>query len=244
MKRLFVAIAIAAAGAAIALTSLAGATPARSDPTSGSSQSPIDLRRSDVTFVHRLPAIHFSYPRRADVTLNNTGSPDEEATVRAELPPGAASITLHRTRYELTQFHWHTPSEHEVDGRASPMEMHLVHTAADGSLLVIGVFIEQGRKNRVLKPIFDDLPEMPGETRPVAGVRIDKLLPRKTSSFRYRGSLTTPPFTEGVRWIVLARPISLSKRQIGAFRELFHEGNSREVQPLNGRRILSDARRP
>ena len=170
-----------------------------------------------ITFVQRLPAIRFSYQRRADVTLTNTGAPDEEATVRADVP-GGSSITLNETRYGLLQFHWHTPSEHEIGGRSSPMEMHLVHSAADGSTLVIGVFIEQGRPNRTLAPIFEQLPEATDETRRVAGVRIDKLLPRDRASFRYTGSLTTPPFTEGVQWIVLAQPITLSKRQIAAFR--------------------------
>ena len=222
-------------------TALAGAAPASSDP--GNAQSPIDLRRSEITFVNHLPTIRFSYPRRTTVTLNNTGSPGEEATVRADVPAGAASITLSGTKYTLQQFHWHTPSEHEINGHRSPMEMHLVHSADDGSLLVIGVLIKQGRTNRVLAPIFDDLPETAGATRPVAGVRLDDLLPDDVSSYRYKGSLTTPPFTEGVRWIVLAHPITLSKHQIDAFRELFEEGNSREVQPLNGRQVLSDTGR-
>jgi carbonic anhydrase len=225
------------------VAAVAASAPASSEVDPGSAQSPVDLRRSQITFVNHLPAIRFSYPRKADVTLNNTGSPGEEATVRAEVPAGAASITLSGTKYTLQQFHWHTPAEHEINGRRSPMEMHLVHGAADGSLLVIGVLIEQGRTNRVLAPIFDALPERAGETRPVAGVRIDDLVPDELSSYRYMGSLTTPPFTEGVRWIVLAHPITLSKHQIHAFQELFEEGNSREVQPLNGRTVLSDAGR-
>ena len=225
------------------IAAVAAAAPARSEVDPGSAQSPVDLRRSQITFVNHLPAIRFSYPPAADVTLNNTGSPGEEATIRAEVPAGAASIRLSGTNYTLQQFHWHTPAEHEVNGRRSPMEMHLVHGAADGSLLVIGALIKQGRTNRVLAPIFADLPEAAGETRPVAGVRIDDLLPEDVSSYRYMGSLTTPPFTEGVRWIVLAHPITLSTHQIRAFRELFEEGNSREIQPLNGRKVLSDAGR-
>ena len=223
------------------VTALAGAATARSDVDPGQAQSPVDIRRSQVTFVNQLPAIRVSYPRKADVVLNNTGSPGEEATVRADVPAGAASITLSGTKYSLQQFHWHTPSEHEINGHRSAMEMHLVHSAADGSLLVIGVLIEPGRTNSVLAPIFNHLPEAPGETHPVANVRIDDLLPDDVSSYRYMGSLTTPPFTEGVRWIVLAHPITLSKHQIHAFQELFEEGNSREVQPLNDRKILSDA---
>ena len=229
--------------ALVAVLALVGAAPASSGVDPGQAQSPVDIRRSQVTFVNRLPAIRFSYPRKADVTLNNTGSPGEEATVRADVPAGAASITLSGTKYTLQQFHWHTPAEHEINGHRSAMEMHLVHSAADGSLLVIGALIKQGRTNSVLAPIFNHLPETAGETRPVAGVRIDDLLPDDVSSYRYTGSLTTPPFTEGVRWIVLAHPITLSKHQIHAFQELFEEGNSREVQPLNGRKILSDAGR-
>jgi carbonic anhydrase len=233
-----VCVATLALGAAVT-----AAAPAISAVDPGDAQSPVDLRRSQVTFVNHLPAIRFSYPRKADVTLNNTGSPGEEATVRAEVPAGAASITLSGTKYTLQQFHWHTLAEHEINGRRSPMEMHLVHAAADGSLLVIGVLIEQGRANGVLAPIFNGLPATAGATRPVAGIRIDHLLPDELSSYRYMGSLTTPPFTEGVRWIVLAHPITLSKHQINAFRALFGEGNSREVQPLNGRKVLSDAGR-
>jgi carbonic anhydrase len=243
MKRFCLVAAVASVVAGLALSTLVGAAPASSEPETGMAQSPIDLRHSEVTFVHQLSTIHFSYPRRADVVVTNTGSPGEEATIRANVPPGAAFITLRGTRYDLQQFHWHTPSEHEINGHRSPMEMHLVHAAADGSLLVIGALIEQGRTNRTLEPIFDDLPEHSGDTHDVAGVRIDKLLPHDQASYRYMGSLTTPPFTEGVRWVVLAHPITLSRHQIEAFRELFEEGNSREVQPLNGRKVLSDARR-
>jgi carbonic anhydrase len=206
-------------------------------------QSPIDLRRNRITFVGRLPRIKFRYPRHVDMTLVNTGSPDEFATVRAELTPGAAHVVLNGVRWDLDQFHWHTPSEHEVDGRSTPLEMHFVHTRADEAILVIAVFIERGTANAALAPMFSDLPAEPDATREVSDVRLRALLPERRKSFRYRGSLTTPPFTESVRFVVLADSISASGRQIGAFRELFAEGNSREVQPLNGREIRSDAKR-
>jgi carbonic anhydrase len=206
-------------------------------------QSPIDLRRNQITFVRRLPRIEFRYPRRVDVTLVNTGSPDEFATVRAEPPPGAAHIVLNGVRWELDQFHWHTPSEHEVEGRSTPLEMHFVHTNANEAILVIAVFIERGSANAAMAPMFRDLPAVPNAPREVSDVRLRALLPDRRKSFRYTGSLTTPPFTEPVRFVVLADSISASKRQIGAFRKLFAEGNSREVQPLNGRTVRSDAKR-
>jgi carbonic anhydrase len=205
-------------------------------------QSPIDLRRRRTTFVERLPQVRFRYPETLDVTLVNTGSPGEFATVRADVPAGAARLFIKRTRWDLLQFHWHTPSEHEMNGGKAPMEMHLVHSRADGALLVVAVFIERGGANRALGPMFRALPNVSGETRAVANVRLAELLPDRRESFRYTGSLTTPPFTEPVRFIVLASSVEASRRQIGRFRELFEEGNSREVQPLNGRRILSDVR--
>jgi carbonic anhydrase len=215
----------------------------RSTVAPPSRQSPIDLRRSAITFVRRLPTIRFRYPRRVEVRLVNTGSPGEFATVRADVLAGAAHITLRGVRWELEQFHWHTPSEHEIEGRRTPLEMHFVHTRADGAILVIAVLIERGRNSGVLEPMFRDLPGQPNDAREVSGVRLRALLPEQRESFRYTGSLTTPPFTEPVRWVLLAGSIRASRRQIGAFGELFDEGNSREVQPLNGRRIRSDARR-
>jgi Eukaryotic-type carbonic anhydrase len=130
-------------------------------------------------------------------------------------------------RWELEQFHWHTPSEHEIDGRDTPLEMHFVHTRADDAILVIAVLIERGRKNDAIEPMFGDLPDQPDDTREVPDVALRALLPQKRASFRYTGSLTTPPFTEPVRFVVLADSISVSRRQIRAFRELFEDGNSR-----------------
>jgi carbonic anhydrase len=203
-------------------------------------QSPIDFRRRRITRVDRLPKVRFRYPETIDVTLVNTGSPGEFATVRADVPVGEAGILLKGTRWELLQFHWHTPSEHQIEGRDTPLEMHLVHSRADGALLVIGVFIERGPRSRALGPMFRDLPKLSGATRDVENVRLRELLPKRRESFRYSGSLTTPPFTEPVRFIVFATPVDASRGQIGRFQELFHEGNSREVQPLNGRKVRSD----
>ena len=205
-------------------------------------QSPIDLRRRRTTFVDRLPKVSFRYPERLDVTLVNTGSPDEFATVRADVPLDAARLVIKGTPWDLVQFHWHTPSEHEVDGERTPLEMHLVHSRADDALLVAAVFIERGRANRALGPLFRALPAEPGATREVANARLRGLLPGKRQSFRYSGSLTTPPFTEPVRFIVFESPIEASRRQLGSFRQVFPEGNSREVQPLNGRKVVSDAK--
>jgi carbonic anhydrase len=171
--------------------------------------------------------------------LTNTGTGAFD-TVRAEVPEGAAHVVLGGERWELSQFHWHTPSEHEVEGRDFPLELHLVHERADGLLLVLAVFMTRGWPNHALAAMFADLPEA-GHTRSVPSVRLGGLLPQRRESFRYTGSRTTPPFAEPVQFVVFAEPVGLSERQIRAFQALFAHANSRELQPLGGREVLSDA---
>ena len=122
------------------------------------------------------------------------------------------------------------------------MEMHLVHKSADSRLAVVGVFIAEGSHNKAFDPVWGNLPAQKGvETHfPSVKVDVDALLPTSRASYRYDGSLTTPPCSEGVSWIVMTTPIQLSSEQVGAFRRLI-DGNNRPVQPLNGRTILTDA---
>jgi carbonic anhydrase len=227
-----------------ALTPLRRAAAQATTPAAGSEQTPIDIRDEEVTYDENLPALGFSYGTKENLTVINTGSPGEFATVRAVLPDESTSELVvadgSNVHYDLKQFHWHTPSEHELNGQKFPMEMHLVHQSADGTYSVVGVFIKSGKENKELAKIFADLPAQTNEQRAVARLNLTKLLPRNLESFRYMGSLTTPDFREGVRWIVLAEPIEMSSEQIAAFTALFPEGNSREVQPLNGRTILTD----
>ena len=217
-----------------------------STPSVGSEQTPIDIRNEDLTFFEDLPALGFSYGTKVTLDVINTGSPGEFATVRAELPNGGGELTVGGVTYKLLQFHWHTPSEHELNGQKFPMEMHFVHKYEDatlpggGILSVVGVWIKAGKENKELKKLFADLPTQPGEHRAVTRFNLTRLLPESLESYRYDGSLTTPPFNEGVRWVVLAEPIEMSAEQIEAFKQLFPEGNAREVQPLNGRIIKTD----
>ena len=225
--------------AILAIGALAATTAVAAEPESGDSQSPIDIRDENVTFVKHLPKIHFRYPD-ASLEVINTGSPDHEATIRAVVN-SPESIRVDHTTYHLTQFHFHTVSEHRLNGEVFPMELHLVHETDDGQLLVLGVFIEAGHVNRELQRIFRDLPADESETRSINDFDLDDLIPNDRDTYRYEGSLTTPPFTEGVNWIVFDEPLQMSQGQIDAFRELFPEGNTREPQPLNDRPIMSDA---
>lgn len=214
----------------------------KTGPSYVAQQSPIDIRGDDLQLVKKqsVPPLTFHYVTQATVDLENTGSPNEEATVRANVASGDAEVRVGDRVYRLVQFHWHTPAEHEVDEVRHPMEMHLVHSAADGSTLVVGVFLRAGTANATLAPIFDRLPKNSGAHTLVTRVNLAALIPAHEESGRYTGSLTTPPYTEGVRWIVIAPPIDVSRDQIAAFSALFPEGNARAVQPINGRRVATD----
>jgi len=151
------------------------------------------------------------------------------------------TLTVGGRAYQLVQYHFHAPSEHTVNGKQFPMEMHLVHTNAEGQLAVIGVLIAEGAHNPAFDPIWANLPVTKGVEHHLEHVKVDvdALLPKARTTYRYEGSLTTPPCSEGVEWFVMTTPIALSKAQIGSFTALFH-GNNRPVQPLNGRPILAD----
>jgi carbonic anhydrase len=215
-------------------------------PTFGLEQTPIDIRDEDLTYDENLPALGFSYGTKVPLKIINKDAPSEFGTIRAELTNGGGELTVGGTTYKLLQFHWHTPSEHELNGRKFPVEMHLVHKVLDeesaeyGTLSVVGIFIKAGKENKELNRIFANLPQQPGQERLVPRFNLTKLLPHGLESYRYDGSLTTPNFDEGVRWVVLAEPIEMSAAQIEAFKQLFPEGNSREIQPLNGRAIRTD----
>ena len=206
----------------------------------GHSQSPIDLTNAELS---KAPEVRASYKPASLRIVHNIHSADVVNTghsVQVNFPQGD-SLTIGDTTYSLVQFHFHGPSEHTVDGRHFPMEMHLVHVSADKRLAVVGVLIEEGKFNKAFEPIFANLPSKKGVETHLEHVTVDvqMLLPRNTSSYRYDGSLTTPPCSEGVKWIVLKAPVQLSAGQIKAFSAVL-SGNSRPVQPLHGRTVVLD----
>ena len=211
------------------------------------SQSPIDIR-SENTYYGRLPALKFNLDTDTSLEVINNGSPDHEATIRANVNPGEGKLTLSGHEWDLAQFHFHTPSEHLINGRSLPMEMHLVFTDSASNLLVVGRGIgisERGHdrgNDGALDPIFSNLAQNSEETRNIDHFDLNALLPHNLNSFRYSGSLTTSPYTEGVSWIELATPLLVSRSQVEAFESLFPHGNSREVQELNDRIVLTDVR--
>ena len=197
----------------------------------GIHQSPIDIVNPTPA---ELRSITFNY-QPTSLSIQNTGN-----TIQVMYPKGSW-IEIDRTKYHLLQFHFHAPSEHTVAGDLSDMEMHLVHQSEDGTLAVIGALIKSGSMNAAFNPFWDHLPSVPGESKQIKDVILNAydLLPSRKHTYRYTGSLTTPPCSEGVKWFVLTTPIEMSHSQIAAFKSIMF-GNNRPVQPLNGRELLVD----
>jgi carbonic anhydrase len=158
-------------------------------------------------------------------------------TIQVNCGPGSHSV-IAGTRYDLLQFHFHHPSEHLLSGKAFQMECHFVHKSAAGALAVVGVFINPGATNRALAPVWDVMPAVAGGEATLAG-SFDPaaLLPDQRSYYRYAGSLTTPPCSEGITWTVFGAPIEASTAQITKFAALF-PNNARPVQGRNRRFLL------
>jgi carbonic anhydrase len=177
------------------------------------------------------PAVTFDY-HAFPLKIVNNGH-----TIQVNASPGS-SITIGETKYELAQFHFHHPSEHQIEGKATEMELHLVHKSAAGGLAVVGVFLETGKENAALKPVFDQLPTSQGpEVAAKGSIDPAQLLPASGGFYRYAGSLTTPPCSEGIVWTVFKEPIELSAAQAKQFSDLF-KNNARPLQALHGRSLV------
>jgi len=196
----------------------------------GTMQSPVDLVGATNA---GLPKIEFDY-RISPLEIVNNGH-----TVQINVAKGS-SIVIDGERFELLQFHFHTPSEHLVAGKRFPMEMHFVHKNTAGQLAVIGVMVEGGAKNIAFQEIVPHLPKQAGKPRKVADVAINPrdLLPGDQRYYRYMGSLTTPPCTEGVNWYVLKQPVEVDDRQITTAATVIGR-NARPPLPRNHRLLMS-----
>jgi carbonic anhydrase len=207
---------------------------------SGKSQSPIDIAKARTERVTELRASYTPAELRVVHHEHVADGINNGHTIQVNYT-GADTLTLGDESFKLLQYHFHSPSENTVDGKHFPMEMHLVHKSDAGKLAVLGVFIEEGSENPAYAPVWSNLPKQKGMEFHLEHVQVnvDDLLPAQRSSYRFDGSLTTPPCSEGVKWVVLAQPAQLSAAQIAAFRAVIHD-NNRPTQPLNGRRIVTD----
>lgn len=195
----------------------------------GRNQSPIDL----AGFVEAdLKPLKLSYkPGAADIVNNGH-------TVQIGYAPGS-TVTVDGHTFELKQFHFHAPSENHISGKSFPLEGHLVHEDKDGNLAVVAVMYREGTANALLTKLWSAIPAKEGEKAALpAGLDVGQLLPANRDYFRFNGSLTTPPCSEGVWWLVMKAQATVSKAQVEQFSKALGFANNRPIQPVNARPVL------
>ncbi|MCC5884896.1 MAG: carbonic anhydrase family protein [Gammaproteobacteria bacterium] len=195
----------------------------------GRNQSPIDLADATVAGLG---------PVQIDYAVAGGRVFDSGHAVQVDTPPGNR-LLIDGREFVLLQYHLHLPGEHLRGGESYPLEVHFVHADAEGQLAVLGVHFVEGEPNTGLEAIVARLPAapdapawMPEDVGPAA------LLPDARTAFRYNGSLTTPPCSEGVRWFVFDTAMTASSQQLGRLRATTAGGNNRPPQPLYARPLL------
>ncbi|MDO4878031.1 MAG: carbonic anhydrase family protein [Neisseria sp.] len=197
--------------------------------STGKSQSPVNIVE---TVPGRLPAIKADY-RPARAVVENNGH-----TIQVSYPDGGGTLTAGGRVFTLKQFHFHVPSENQIKGKTFPMEAHFVHLDENRQPLVLALLYEDGKTNARLSPVWDVMPMKEGKAQPDKAFDASSLLPRDLAYYRFSGSLTTPPCTEGVSWLVLKAYDHISREQAEKFTRAIGSHNNRPVQPLNARVVV------
>lgn len=207
----------------------------------GTGQSPVNIIKTDAKggatwrLDYKSTSLRIAHNEHMEDIIDNGH------TIQITVDEGSV-FTFDGKSYHLKQFHFHTPSEHTLDGQHAPMEMHMVHQADDGTLAVVGVLFQEGTTpNPNFEKIIANLPNAKGESKHITDVNLELNvhLPKDNYAYHYIGSLTTPPCSEGVQWLVLRDPVKLTKEQIEAFSSRIGP-NNRPTQPLNERIVKVD----
>lgn len=198
----------------------------------GLNQSPINITHS-ISDPNHAP-LNLDYKKGSTEVVNNGH------TIQVNVEPGD-TLVVDGITFELKQFHFHSPSENHIKGKAFPLEAHFVHLDKNGNIAVVAVMFEEGAENKDLAKIWAKMPKKAGEknTFKVADIAAN-LIPEKQHYYRFNGSLTTPPCTEGVRWFVIEKPLTISKAQVEKFQHVMHHPNNRPIQPLDARIIVEE----
>jgi carbonic anhydrase len=197
----------------------------------GMNQSPIDLKN---IVDADLPPIKFKYTMLSPSDIVNNGH-----SVQVNLWSGG-EILLDNEKFVLKQFHFHTPSENTIKGRQFPLAMHLVHLSKKNAIAVVTVMFEIGEDDALLADIWKDIPLKAGKSHKLASKVLHNLEfeMELKNYYRFNGSLTTPPCSEGVRWIVMKATRHVSKAQLSMFLKALKHTDNRPVQPLNARVVF------
>lgn len=203
----------------------------------GGKQAPVDINSAGI--VHKpIDSLKIRWPK-FNADFFNSGHAIQVQPVDSY--DGFTKVA--RESFELIQAHIHTPSEHRLDGKTFPAEVHFVHMRNDGQVIVLAIVIEEGAANTEIQKMLDNTPNTPDvPTHNKTNIQMDlaRILPKKTKSFfNYLGSLTTPPCSEGVLWYIFDHTITLSSAQIAQLRS-FYDHNNRSIQPLNDREVDSN----
>lgn len=199
----------------------------------GKNQSPVDLQENKAVGTADLPGLEVVYGQPELEVVNNGH------TIQVNYPIGNSYLKVGGHRFELLQLHFHTPSEHQLNGFNYPMEVHLVHKDNAGNLAVLGIIFKQGEHNAELQKLIEHLPQKVGKVYRHKNVHLNltAFFPKDTRFYKYSGSLTTPPCSEGVYWMVFKQPIEASADQLEAMEKIMG-ANNRPVQPYYSRHVL------
>lgn len=199
-------------------------------PQNRENQSPVDLHDAHAHSKNSLDLIRH---QATHFKIENNGHTLQPTPLKEQ-----TQITIDGTVFELKQFHFHTPSEHTFRGKHFAMEAHFVHQSAKGELAVLSTMFKVGAENPALVPLTAKMLKAGESVEQV--IYPAELFPKKTAHFRLNGSLTTPPCSEGVHWIVYKNPVTASTAQIAAMKAIIGQDNNRPVQPINSRVVIED----
>lgn len=214
----------------------------------GKYQMPIDIthvvvtRKNNLHIAYHVAPLDIIYEGMKNLTIGKHKIKIKDShTIQVAFPPSTKErVAIAGNHYRLMQFHFHTPSENHLQGRAFPLEIHFVNQAPNGKVAVIAVFVKAGKENPALNPILTHLPKLKGKAYEYKHVTINPaaLLPKNQSYYAFMGSLTTPPCTEGLQWLVMQHPIQASAEQIAQIERAQHGNNARPLQAANNREIV------
>jgi carbonic anhydrase len=195
----------------------------------GRNQSPIDINKTTITTPKPLK----TFQRFPATDISNNGY-----TVLANFKSGNFMV-VDSIMYQMTQVRFHTPSENTIMGKSFPLEAQFEHVDPEGNIAILVVMFEEGPENKAVAKLWKQMPKTKGQTKALqANLLAGELMPRKKEYYRYSGSLTTPPCSEGVIWVVMKSTMTASASQIEAFKKVMRHDNNRPVQPLNGRIVI------
>ena len=197
----------------------------------GTKQSPINIINIEADTDTSLKSIDIYYANNVKIhDVTNNGH-----TIQYDFDQGDY-IMLDDSKYELKQIHFHEASEHTINGIRYPLEMHMVHVNQENKIAVLGVMAQEGESSEPFTFLENYLPVKPGETKVInTNFDLNLNLPANKAYYTYKGSLTTPPCTQGVRWYIFKTPITISLDQVKQLQDLMPINNYREEQSLNGR---------